>query len=645
MSQITMYRCGDILVYPLPGDSALVYSRDTRARQICSNTAIDLLLHCQNFRTLDEHVETYILKLRNRQAETANALFNLSNELWPPAIISFLHYLERISNKVREANLSKTGRRKLLMTELLQLVQAGFLVSNSIQDVQHTPDEVATITTVGIVTRNRTDSLGRCLSSYLKMSQDYQREILFVVMDNSDTCETRNCNKSIIKALHPKTTCKISYAGLEEKQHFVKILNDCGDFDPEIIDFAFFDTEECGRMLGANRNALLLKTAGELILSIDDDTTCEFATVPDCKDVLTLHGGGDLTKFWFFENRESLLNTHQFSILDPLAMHEQMLGKSAIECLAKCKGERQTCLENASPVFLRHIRSGLAKVMTTQPGLAGDCATWSPHGYLTLQGESYNRLVSSEAEYRAYCVSREVLRSPDSYTISERAFCMAYNLGLDNRNILPPFFPVLRNSDGLFATIVRKCIPYGYLGFLPWAVRHHPLETRSYLPTDIWENVTRSRMCDILLACIHSFTFEREINQVEDNIRTLGTYLISLGSASHSDFEDFFQVTMLKSKAGYLKKLEARLNIYKDGPSYWIEDVNRQIDALQESIIKSDHLTPIDLTSNDNIANPQELAQRLVYKFGKLLCCWPDIISVAKHLRFQGYDMAVDVFD
>ena len=58
-------------------------------------------------------------------------------------------------------------------------------------------------------------------------------------------------------------------------------------------------------------------------------------------------------------------------------------------------------------------------------------------------------------------------------TITDSGYCMALNLGLDNRHLLPPFLPVQRNQDGVFAAVLTLC-GSGCTGFLPWMVLRAP---------------------------------------------------------------------------------------------------------------------------------------------------------------------------
>ena len=46
--------------------------------------------------------------------------------------------------------------------------------------------------------------------------------------------------------------------------------------------------------------------------------------------------------------------------------------------------------------------------------------------------------------------------------------------GFDNRLLLPPFFPVQRNADGIFGLVLQKCVDGSRVAFLPSVLLHAP---------------------------------------------------------------------------------------------------------------------------------------------------------------------------
>ena len=75
-------------------------------------------------------------------------------------------------------------------------------------------------------------------------------------------------------------------------------------------------------------------------------------------------------------------------------------------------------------------------------------------------------------------------------------------LGIDNRHLLPPFFPVQRNSDGIFGHMLRKCVDGSHVAFLPWILLHAPEPPRSFTPDDLWTDARTVRMADIVIAAV-----------------------------------------------------------------------------------------------------------------------------------------------
>ena len=107
-------------------------------------------------------------------------------------------------------------------------------------------------------------------------------------------------------------------------------------------------------------------------------------------------------------------------------------------------------------------------------GVVGDCAWGSqlgywggPMGYLLFEGRSHERFVESESFYRTACTSREIFRVVNRPTISDGTCTVAMSIGLDNRELLPPYTPMGRGLDILFGINLWKCFEDGYLGHVP----------------------------------------------------------------------------------------------------------------------------------------------------------------------------------
>ena len=97
---------------------------------------------------------------------------------------------------------------------------------------------------------------------------------------------------------------------------------------------------------------------------------------------------------------------------------------------------------------------------------------------MALAGAGALRRMS--ATYHAATRAREIVRSTPAYTVSDADDLMAGSLGLDLdiTKPVPPFFPVLRNEDGLFGSHLRLTAPDARLGFCPIALLHAPPDVR-----------------------------------------------------------------------------------------------------------------------------------------------------------------------
>jgi hypothetical protein len=473
-----------------------------------------------------------------------------------------------------------------------------------------------TITTVGIVTRDRLSSLVACLESYLQNCQRHARSPEFVVADDSPSVEGADSTKAALRSLANRCNARIRYAGRQEKLRFAAALAAESAASPDIIRFALFGDGHCALSTGANRNSLLLDAAGTLVLAVDDDTLCRIAEAPHRESELSFFSGYDPSEFWFFPDRDRATQAASFVDTDVLGCHETLLGS--------------TLADLGSPAGTG------GRVAMTLHGLIGDSGMASPRYYLTLTGPSRDRLVASEQAYRSAMESREILRCVRRPTIVAGPFCMTTFLGLDNRLLLPPFFPVQRNSDGIFGLMLQKCVDGSRVAFLPWILLHAPEPPRAFAPDDLWTDAATVRTADIVIACVLGHEAPAGQLTTETRLTTLGKHLRWLGSLKLPDFEAQLRTVQQFRKFGFITALHGQLQAYGESPRFWADDVRRTIDVLSKASTADDLLVPRDLRHGRDAGAARPLSQELVGKFGEVLEAWPAMIAAAKRLRASG---------
>jgi hypothetical protein len=462
------------------------------------------------------------------------------------------------------------------------------------------------------VTKNRVTGMVACLESYFKNCQRHGRAVEFVVTDDSRSAEV---TRAALETLAPRSPAGIQYAGWHEKIRFADALSSESAVPLEIIRFALLGDERCALSTGANRNSLLLDTVDTLVLSVDDDTQGRIAAPPDADDALAFFSGYDPTEFWFFADHDSAVESMPFVDIDVLRCHEELLGSEVADV-----GDR----------------AASGRVAITLHGLVGDSGMSSPRYYLSLAGASRERLVASPNAYRSAFQSREVLRTVRQPTLSAGPFCMTTFFGFDNRVLLPPFFPVQRNADGIFGLVLQKCVDGNHVAFLPSVLVHKPAAPRAFAPDEIWTDTESVRMADIVIACVLGHQVGSAPLTAATPLVQLGQYLQQVGSLKLSDFEAHVRSLQQYRTMAFITVLQSHLHMYGAAPRFWADDVTRMIELLSKATSTEDYIVPRDLRHGHDAEEARRLSQELVAKFGELLEAWPAIVAAARRLRANG---------
>jgi hypothetical protein len=630
--------------FPVGNKSEFVYSKFDQSTHILPAHLSNLLSSCQTFKTLEEHAQECYGKLKLRQPDPNALRLEFLAQHSSPRIAKVLNLVKGYASNHDSNAKYEQEQIESITGQLLSLVESGLLVSDGellkLHETLTGKDSPCPISSIGVVTRSRIDSLRRCLTSFIENSKKYERTNDFVVMDDSESIAARGATQEMLLSLKRRYGVEIVYGGLEEKVRFAKALAAAGDVPPNVVEFALFDPEKFGYTTGANRNALLLHTSGNLLFSADDDTLCELVTPPLRQNGLGFNSRDAVADLWFFPDRESALESNNSIDEDVLSIHEQLLGKNINQCIAGLGETIDFDFEHCGTRLLSEIKFGRGAVLTTFTGLFGDSGLVAPFSYYLLEGESRERLTKSEQVYRSALTSREVMRVVSRPTISDNSWCMTTAVGFDNRALLPPFFPVQRNQDGVFGTTLRKCYEDGFSGHLPRAMLHNP-PIRSY-PALLHEGAPLGLSTfELIAACINSI--EPGLGDSGERLRTLGRHFIQIGTMSAKDNEEFLRLQVLRSRSNLLMRLESLLQKYDESPAFWANDLKRHIRVQRAALLQKDYIVPPDLLRSRTRDEALQLNQRMIYRFGELLYWWPRLVETARTLRAQGQGLAQPV--
>ena len=359
--------------------------------------------------------------------------------------------------------------------------------------------------------------------------------------------------------------------------------------------------------VGANRNALLLQAVGELTVQVDDDTLCRLAPSPSLRQGITLSSQTDPTEFWFLDGSAANACHSESQSVDFFALHEQLLGKSVGDCIqhyidaCDCSGVDLTHV--SAPLF-RRLETDNNRVIFTSIGVKGDSGMASPYFVMQLGGEAHKRLRESEEIYRQALANRLVRRSVSNAIISDGPFCMGLNLGLDNRNLLPPFIPVCRNEDGLFA-VLSQTIQAGFGGHLPWLVSHKASAPSVFPLEELHDRFGRFGSGDILEMLISSEAPSPIRPGVGENLIAVGKALENWGRAPAGDFDEMLRLLIGYKISDIATGLQVLLANNADAPAYWKRDIEGCLRNLPGLVSDVDFIVPWDLRRVPNTVGPR----------------------------------------
>jgi len=211
---------------------------------------------------------------------------------------------------------------------------------------------------------------------------------------------------------------------------------------------------------------------------------------------------------------------------------------------------------------------------------------------------------------------------------------MSMAIGIDNRDLTPPFFPVCRNSDGVYGVLAARVCSESCLGYLPYAVIHDPQGCRRNSGA-----IASLRVSDWVLACLSTWPFHEGKHPVAERLRSLGRHLVETASLAPADFARFARQILLQMASQRAAQTESLIRERGGEPAFWVEDLHRELDAMRKMMVEPDRIAPVDLPPEWTTEQRIEETRSLVRRYGELLSWWPAIVDRAKELRMSGVSL------
>lgn len=543
----------------------------------------------------------------------------------------------------------RLGSRPEVTRALVEaLAMKGFLIERAelherLHAAARPPRARPEIATLGIPTRGRSAALIDCVREHAAAALARGRRLIAVVADSSEG-DAAEAARAALGALG-RDGVEIRHAGLAERERFAPRLAAAAGVDPAVVARALLGDPRIGIDTGANRNTLLLDGAGEPLVMLDDDVRPRFVRAPDGEEIRAGEPLGRGLALWsgepysacFAEPDEPLVPEDAWATLDPFSLHEALLGADVARAIVEPRpgGVDPSCA--AAGFFQKLVRGG-GRVAITQLGCAGDHGMGASTPLLLARGPTRARLLASEARFEDAMTRRRILRYAPVAAIGDTDFCMSMHLGIDARDLVPPFPFAGRDADGVFGAVLRACARDAFVGFPPWAAwhrasaRHEPARAAS-LDREI-AAAGRSGPNDLLRVAIGAI-FEPRGASTASELVSLGSALERL-AARPRDADGLLREHAARALGGTLVRIERLLDEHGHAPDRWARALAGVASAVRASLTGPAVHLPADLVDAHGVPAARDLFLEHIAGVGRLLAAWPAMFEAARELRERG---------
>lgn len=581
--------------YPVPDGNLLLVNTQNGKRAMVQPEVYASLVHCKQFKTLNQHTASIIELNPGMQGQQDNIRKVLKSML---------------DKGIMQSAKSACDRLKPL-------------------NENKNPESENSAPVVAILTWERPQALERLLESIATNCDTEKLHRLYVIDDSRQT-DNINKNKALTEQFVSRIDAPLQYFGQDEQQALRDKLAQQLPQHKNAINFLANQSRWKDHWTaGLARNLALLLSCGRRLVMMDDDAVCDLYEPPRPNVEITFSDTPREAEF--FNNDQEWGHLHQPINPDPINRHMQCLGLTFSEAMNVLEGQNHLKaggFNNATALQLRELLPE-SKVLVTECGSLGCPGTGNNTWLPDMAPASLKHMLKSAEKTEQALKTRKVWSGRNQPHFSPRSN-MSQMTGFDNRQMLPPYLPIIRGQDRLFGYMLDFIHPTSVTLDYPWSVPHLPMPDRqwrdrdlNFTPTDSFPMFFIEQIIEHRSAC-HS-------DSSEDRLTSLSAWFKDLATTDAGFLSSMYRDSRLQHDSQRLQQLTHLLSKNEKAPVNWKNYLRNGISQLN---------TDLDLASRNDfvikgIPATMETDELIVFwknvwaDFASALLAWPQIRDAA----------------
>jgi len=283
-------------------------------------------------------------------------------------------------------------------------------------------------------------------------------------------------------------------------------------------------------------------------------------------------------------------------------------------------------LQEANAAML-NVLDPNSPVLVTQCGSWGDPGTGGAHWGLSLNEPSIERLVSAPHGMVKAVENRCNWLGCPRPTLHKMAF-MSQMTGVDNSQLLPPYFPAFRGEDLLFGTMIETMYHHGAVLEYGWSVPHLPLDERNM---SIRDPIAGEGGIVLFSRYMTENIDYKDASDPERRLRNMAEDARRIAARSDEDLLLDYRAEQAKAQAHGLFQITSQAARAVELPSVnWQSYLQRAFEEVENSM--GQQHSPTKITGVPKDATETELlAQFRQFALGwaSAIEAWPDMRKIA----------------